>query len=486
MRKIIYALLVLLPLCGTVGLAQANDGPATTTITVSSPAGVMTKNSYNFGTVKQASVTKKFTIRNTGTEQLLITSISILEPASGFELVGNNTCLNQHLTKLARCQFSVKYIPQVATFGKTKTATIVLEGNIWNNAIPDTNKIKLTAKDGLRPIANFSLNRGSNSHANKNGVYNFNFGRGNNALSKTIYLRNTGNTPLMAKKFTLTDTSNQWQLNSTNCEKTVPVNKYCALILQFIPHSAYYRQTTESSLVVKTNDPVKPEITAKFKIINNLKPTSAQANTPATTYETPAVPVGTDINNCPGECFGSEANCIGMGRTVDRAEAHRCQVGSSNVCCVKNTPTLNEPPLATPPAAQACPGDCIASETGCMEAGKTIDRSVEHRCTTWGYTVCCVTTPTKANPPPTAHSAFCGGECARTTAECTAKSMGSNLDTICANDNTFPVCCTPRVNTPCGGECGATAMACTAKGLHDSGKTTVCTNDTVNKICCER
>lgn len=140
-------------------------------------------------------------------------------------------------------------------------------------------------------------------------------------------------------------------------------------------------------------------------------------------------------------------------------------------------------------AGNTCPGECIASETGCLEEGKTILRN--DSCHTWGLPVCCLTSgapvqEVQKTPPPTPQeNTFCSGGCEATAADCgTSQWVVSTTPNTCYLDAQRPVCCiSPMYPTFCNGECQLPSRGC--KANQTPQMQTICENYNKEILCCE-
>ena len=239
----------------TVTFAPTRSGPLSATLNLSDnapsrvqtvlltgtglqPAVSLTPATYNFGNVMVGQTSAYgFTLTNTGTAPLAITSVALggVNPAQFKQSNNCGTTVNIGQS----CTITVTFAP--TTVFATMSATL----NVTDNAAPTVQTVSLTGA-GVQPRVSLTP-----------GTYNF----GNVTVGQTssygFILANTGTAPLTISGISLGGTNPVQYKQSNNCGTTVNIGQSCTITVTFAPTktgplSATFSVTDDAASKVQT------------------------------------------------------------------------------------------------------------------------------------------------------------------------------------------------------------------------------------------
>jgi hypothetical protein len=174
---------------------------------------------WNFGTQNTGttSVAKSFTLTNTGTANLIISTLTI----SGDFALSSNTCNSATIAPAGTCTFGVTFSP---TSAAAKTGSV----SIPSNAVSSPNSVSLSGTGTTPTAPAVSVNPASWDFGNQN--------MGTTSAAKSFTLTNTGTANLIISTLT---TSGDFALSGNTCNSaTVAPVGTCTFDVTFSPTSA--------------------------------------------------------------------------------------------------------------------------------------------------------------------------------------------------------------------------------------------------------
>jgi Ca2+-binding RTX toxin-like protein len=208
------------------------------------PAAAVSPDGIDFGqlTVGQTSAPQVVTVSSTGDADLVVSDVSLSDPAAGFAITAN-TCGT--VAPGGTCSISVTFAPTAAG---DREADLVITHNAGGN--PATVGLKGTGVvvEVASPTATLQ------------GSTNFGTRRVGTARDQLIRVQNNGPGQLFVSSITV-DGSASFSLVSHTCQAALPVRGRCDVVVRFAPEAAGGHAATLSVVSNASNSPTAASLT---------------------------------------------------------------------------------------------------------------------------------------------------------------------------------------------------------------------------------